>query len=226
MITVHLYGVLAKKFGKSFKFDAATPAEVVQALSSQLAGFRDVVREGNWAVIRGEVAPDNAIGEEDLELRFGEDKEMHLMPEAEGRNNGVFQFIIGVILVVIGVLNIWNAGAGAIAAGIGMMVGGIIAMTTKMPSVDTEAKVDGRQSFLFDGASNISAQGVAVPRGYGRMRVGSVVVSAGLYSEEIAREDEFSSIPDNTWVNLPSGDYYITMPDGEQHLVTTPDGGA
>ena len=71
------------------------------------------------------------------------------------------------------------------AVGIGMMVGGIIQMTTKVPKADSSKRdaVDDQSSFLFSGPTNTSTQGVAIPRGYGRMLTGSIVVSAALYAE-------------------------------------------
>jgi predicted phage tail protein len=45
---------------------------------------------------------------------------------------------------------------------------------------------DNRASYIFNGAVNLTAQGNPVPICYGRMRVGSVVVSAGLSTEDIS----------------------------------------
>ncbi|NBT52728.1 MAG: tail assembly protein, partial [Marivivens sp.] len=44
---------------------------------------------------------------------------------------------------------------------------------------------DNRASYIFNGAENLTAQGNPVPILYGRMRVGSVVISAGLSVEDI-----------------------------------------
>jgi len=44
---------------------------------------------------------------------------------------------------------------------------------------------DNRASYIFNGAVNLTAQGACVPLCYGRMRVGSVVVSAGLTVEDM-----------------------------------------
>jgi predicted phage tail protein len=77
----------------------------------------------------------------------------------------------------------------AVGMGIGMAVGGIIQMTTKMPagvSAASQESADQRPSFLFSGPTNTSSQGLAVPRGYGRAIIGSIVISATLYAEELA----------------------------------------
>ena len=44
---------------------------------------------------------------------------------------------------------------------------------------------DNRASYIFNGAVNLTAQGACVPLCYGKMRVGSVVISAGITTEDI-----------------------------------------
>jgi predicted phage tail protein len=44
---------------------------------------------------------------------------------------------------------------------------------------------DNRSSYIYNGAVNLTAQGNPVPLCYGRMRVGSVVVSAGVSTADI-----------------------------------------
>jgi len=44
---------------------------------------------------------------------------------------------------------------------------------------------DSRASYIFNGVVNLTAQGSCVPICYGKMRVGSVVVSAGITTEDI-----------------------------------------
>ena len=44
---------------------------------------------------------------------------------------------------------------------------------------------DNRASYIFNGAVNLTAQGACVPVCYGKMRVGSVVISAGITTEDI-----------------------------------------
>ena len=44
---------------------------------------------------------------------------------------------------------------------------------------------DNRSSYIYNGAVNLTAQGNPVPLCYGRMRVGSVVISAGVSTTDI-----------------------------------------
>lgn len=183
MRTVHLHGHLGEKFGKTYTLDIETPREAVRALSVQLPGFSDVIKAGNWHVVRGPLEQRDEVTEDGLEVALGGQNEIHFIPVIEGANSGWVSFIVGAVLVIAGVV---TGNPALIGAGIGLMVGGVIQLTTKMPGVDdsTKGSVDERASYLFNGPTNQSAQGVAVPRGYGRLLVGSIVVSAGIFAEE------------------------------------------
>lgn len=186
MKTLHLHGFLKERYGESFTLDVATPAEAVHALCAQLPGFRKDVEDHNWHILRGALEDKDDVGEDGLTVTLGAQRDVHLMPALSGaKDGGLFQTIVGAVLVAVG---IFTGQTWAISLGIGMAVGGIIQMTTKVPSANIaqQESVDQRPSFLFNGPTNTSSQGLAVPRGYGRVVVGSIVVSAALYAEETA----------------------------------------
>lgn len=181
MITLHLQGKLAELFGTSVSLDAATPREAVTALAFQSPEYKEYLRSNDWHIFAGEL---NDITESELDMKLGTISDVYLVPRIEG-SSGVVNFIIGAVLVVVGV---FVPGAQPlIYAGVGMMVGGIIQMTTKVPGVDSTSRdsSDDKASFLFNGPTNTASQGVAIPRGYGRMLTGSIVVSAALYAENV-----------------------------------------
>lgn len=186
MKTVHLHGSLGARFGREYRLDITTPAEAVRALCVQLPGFEEAIRAGNWHVVRGPLAARDEVSEEALTLSLGQQEEVHLIPAISGANNGWVNTIVGAVLIVVGAMTSWAGGAGLIGAGIGMMLGGIIQLTTKIPGAEEVKSADEKASYLFNGPTNQSSQGVGVPRGYGRLKVGSIVVSAGLFSEETA----------------------------------------
>lgn len=189
MKTIHLYGQLAEKYGKSFNLDVKTPAEAVKALHTQIPGFRQDIEAGNWHILRGDLAANDCDDEERLRMEMGDTRDIHIMPAISGAGNGSMNIIIGIILIVVGYLTFGTTsavGMAMIAGGAGMVVGGIIQMTMKIPGADTDTSdSDDKSSFLFSGPKNTSTQGVAIPRGYGRVRCGSIVVSAGLYAEAL-----------------------------------------
>lgn len=196
MKTLNLYGSLQEKYPGEFKMEVSTPAEAIRAMCIQLPGFEEEIKAGNWRLVRGPLEGSDEIDEEGMHLTLGNQNEMHLIPVIEGANSGVGMIIVGIVMIVAAFFTggasiaAWGAMSVALAAaGVGMAVGGIIAATTKMPGVTESAnanKEGDKTSFLFDGPTNQSKQGGAVPRGYGRLLVGSIVVSAGLYAEPMA----------------------------------------
>ncbi len=191
MKTLHLHGPLGEKYGRSFELDISTPAEAIHAVAVQVPGFAEDVRAGVWHVVRGPLECEEALNEEAILVGLGTEDEVHLLPAVEGANSGGMMTLIGAALFVTGFFTggaTW--GPAMMAMGAGIAIGGIISMTTKLPTGTDPTvgdSVDQRASFLFNGPTNTSSQGVAVPRGYGRLRVGSIVVSASVQSEELSQ---------------------------------------
>jgi predicted phage tail protein len=73
-----------------------------------------------------------------------------------------------------------NAGIGA-----AWSLGGIAQLLTPTPKLGTSEN-DPRRSYSFSGIQNVSRQGVPVPVIYGEVFTGSVVISAGINTEEVA----------------------------------------
>jgi len=95
---------------------------------------------------------------------------------------------IGASLVLSGTSQLLSPQITADAGGGGSFgaTGGITRQRARdsFASENNEA-ADSRASYIFNGAVNLTAQGSCVPLCYGRMRVGSVVVSAGITTEDI-----------------------------------------
>lgn len=181
MIRLHLYGQMKKDYGDYMDFDARTPREAVTALAYQCPKYKKYLQENSWHIVLGD--KENEISEQELDIHLGRYQEVHLIPTIEGQGKWTTT-IIGAAIVVVSA--IWWNPAG-IAMGVGMMVGGIISATTKVPGTqDTrQEEKDKRASFLFTGAVNSSTQGLPIPRGYGRVLIGSSVVSASVYAEQL-----------------------------------------
>lgn len=131
------------------------------------------------------------------------------MPVVAGAAQGkdpVIGIIVGVMLVAVAVVTFQyeilpfalTTGAGGLTAagsammsvgfmGAGMAIGGVATLLAGNPKTPgpTE-KPENKPSFIFNGAVNTTAQGHPVPIGYGRLRVGSAVISAGMAAEDIA----------------------------------------
>lgn len=196
MKTIHLHGALATQFGESFALNVRDPAEAVRALSTQLTGFREAIEASNWHVVRGPLESGETLDEDGLTVALGHENEIHLLPAIAGAGDGIGQVIVGAALIGASFL---IPGAGAFGAGlitqglvggvgVSMVLGGVSQMLSPTPSAgdygDRE-RPDERPSFLFDGPVNTSTQGLPVPVVYGRVKTGSIVVSAGMNSEEM-----------------------------------------
>lgn len=188
MKTLYLHGYAAQ-FGESFEMDVRDPGEMFRALSLQIPGFEKMMREGEWHVLRGPMDQGNDDDHDTLHLALGDETEFHLLPAirgAGGGNGGIFSIILGIVAIIAAPFT-GGASTAFYFAGAGLIVGGIIQMTMKIPGADTNGgREENKSSFLFSGPKNQSTQGVAIPRGYGRCRVGSIVISAGLYAERLA----------------------------------------
>lgn len=196
--TIKLYGVLGKKFGKEFKLAVESTREAVKALSVQVPGFEQFMLTAHAQGLTFAVFQDDEnISEDQIDFETGA-KVIKIVPKVIGAGgNGVLQTILGAVMVVagavIGYVAGWTGigaqiGVSMIAAGVGMMVGGIAQMM--MPKMDEEDQnQDGnRANKGFGGAVTTIAQGNPVPILYGQREVGGFIVNAGQFAV-----DTFSS---------------------------------
>lgn len=133
------------------------------------------------------------IGEGDLDKPVGREI-IRIVPVIAGaKRAGSLQTIVGVVLIA--VATVMTGGFAGIAAGggwgvvgavgISMSIGGVMAMLSPQPKgLGTQDGANNRASYSFNGPVNTSVQGNPVPLLYGRMIVGSAVISAGIYSED------------------------------------------
>ena len=188
MVNVRFYGSL-KQFGTEFRLDCKTPAEVVQALTSQIPKLRQFIQQGLFTVRVGREYLDNRYLEQGLNQHLKEDAMVHFTPVLKGsKKAGLFQTIVGAVMVVVGAFTSWAGGAALVAGGIGLMAGGVAQMLTKMPSMSTGKDVEKKQSTSFSNLSNMTAQGRQMPLLYGRIRAGSLVISQGVETMDIERQ--------------------------------------
>lgn len=196
MITVILYGHLAEKYGKRHKLDIKTPAEAIRAFCANYKTFKDdLIQDGQamYRVLAGKEDRADAEG-----LHIGTEKNIKIVPVVAGAG-GLGKVLAGVALIgfsfafpgfgAFSVLGQAFSVAG-IAGSIGtsLLLGGLSQMLSPAPKVSGSREATtaaGRPSFYFNGAVNTTGQGNPVPVLYGRLRVGSQVISAGLDTVQI-----------------------------------------
>jgi len=187
---IRLYGALGRKFGRVHRFAVANAAEAVRALSANFPGFAQHLREHSEPGYHVWVGREN-VGDDALSLPAGGRDVIKIAPAIAGaKKNGALQTILGVTLIVAGLvataLGFPTAGAFMVKVGAVLALGGVAQMLTPTPKTSTGSTADNKASYVFSGAVNTSAQGSAVPVLYGEMIVGSAVISAGIYTEELA----------------------------------------
>lgn len=196
MVNVRFYGSL-EQFGSEFRLDCKTPAEVVQALTSQIPKLRQFIQQGLFTVRVGRDYFDNRYLEQGLNQKLKDDATVHFTPTLKGsKRGGLFGVIAGVALIAtafaLGPLGFSVIGANAawMVGGVGasMLLGGVAQMLTKMPSMSTGKDDEKKQSTSFSNLSNMAAQGRPMPLAYGRIRVGSLIISQGVETMDIDRQ--------------------------------------
>jgi predicted phage tail protein len=181
--TVRLYGVLGARFGRVFRLAVGSPAEAIRALCVQLPGFEQFLatsreRGLTYAVFYGR----RNLAEAELQLA-GAQGDIRIAPVIIGsKSGGLFQTVLGAVLVGVGVMtgNVWLASAGA-----GMMAGGVVQMLAPQATgLSGREAPENKPSYAFGGPVNTTAQGNPVGLLYGKRRIGGAIISGGIYAED------------------------------------------
>lgn len=195
MVNVRFYGSL-KQFGSEFRLDCQTTAEVIHALTSQIPKLRQFIQQGLFTVRVGRDYFDNRYLEKGLSQKLKDDATVHFTPTLKGsKRGGLFGVITGVALIAgslaLGPLGFSVIGANAawMVGGLGasLLLGGVAQMLTKMPEMKLGSEKEKKQSTSFTNLSNMAAQGRIVPLAYGRIRVGSLIISQGIETMDVDR---------------------------------------
>ncbi|QLR23359.1 tail assembly protein [Citrobacter sp. RHBSTW-01013] len=194
LTTIRLYGALGARFGRVHKLAVQTSAEAVKALCINLDGLESYLMNAKkngmtFAVFRGK----RNIGADDFKNLAGS-TDIRIAPVMEGaKKAGLFQTILGAVMVVAGIVvtgmtfgSAGVIGAGMVSAGIGMMTGGIYQMLSPQPKgLQSRDDPDNKPSYAFGGSVNTLAMGNPVAILYGEREIGGAIISAGIVAEDI-----------------------------------------
>ena len=196
---IKLYGRLAKFVGQRvFEADVASAAEAVRFLLANFPQLEKHMADQHYRVSVGKYA----LTLDELHDPAGQ-QEIKIVPVLAGAG-ATGRIIAGVVLFAIATLA--TAGGGAIfgaafaknigllavtqAIGVSLVLGGVAQLLTPTPQINTpgtpQDNNDPRKSYSFSGIQQTSRQGVPVPIVYGETVVGSVVVSAGIDTVQVA----------------------------------------
>lgn len=183
MKTIRLYGDMGKRFGREFELDVATPAEAVRALCSQLEGFRSYMHEHAQSAYKVFVGGRNAS--DGIDNPCSDKEIIRIAPVTQGAG-ALGRVVLGAALII----STFIPGSPTfgnnivLSMGASMVLGGVIEMLSPVQSVSSGLaganNTGNTPSYNFDGPTNTVAQGHPVPLAYGKLIVGSAVISAGI----------------------------------------------
>jgi predicted phage tail protein len=193
---IKLLGELGRRFGREHHFEVASASEAIRALSANYPGFeRELVNSQERGVGYRVLAGDASLSLRELNHPTGE-QAITIAPVITGAGgDGLGQVLLGAAIIAVAW---WNpmgwAASGAFlsqatlySVGTSIALGGVAQMIAPTPmSSEPAERQDNKPSYVFNGAVNTTAQGQPVPVGYGRMIVGSAVISAGIDVDELA----------------------------------------
>jgi len=211
---VKVYGALRKRLGQCrFEFDVTTPAQAIKALCVNFPGLEKwlIDSEQDGVAYRVAVSKEKATEENvaPLLMPFSEREVFSITPVVAGAGGGLGRTLLGAALIAVAIANpvVGFGGGGAagfgivtgatttfgasLAAaagtlGIGLVLSGVAEMLSPQPSLDSTLDESVQlESFTFSNVVNTSRQGMPVPIAYGRLFVGSAVLSSGLDVDQV-----------------------------------------
>jgi predicted phage tail protein len=217
MTQVTLHGILAKEFKKTFSLSIKRPKEVFDAISCAHSNFRNRIVELSNQGIHFTLLVDGKKMETVEELSvMSDNQQIDIVPLVCGAGAVAIGVIgaglasvggaIGTSAFLVGLAG--SAGAAAIGSaitslGIGLVMMGIQMALAPKPKMDRPSSDvnSAKQSFLFSSKANTAEQGIPVPVGYGRLRVGSAVIQSTIKSYPQGFEKENALISDGQSLN-------------------------
>lgn len=181
MLTVKFYGDLRRRFGHVYTLEVRSPREALHALMIQIPGLRAYFREHATRAFRVR-GPHQDYDESDVHFPLAHGV-LKVVPLVEGAG-AVGKILAGAAIAVAGFFTggtAWAAyGAAITSIGLSLALGGIAQLIApRASSGATQEQPENEPSLAFDGAVNTMGQGGPVPLGYGRMLIGSQVISVG-----------------------------------------------
>ena len=196
-----LYGELAEFIGhKEFEVQVNSISQAVSFLVCNFSKSEAYIAKRSFKVLVG----DYEVGEDELTHPIGQ-SDLHFIPVIAGAGGTTRRILGGAALVGLafvtggasfsftsGLTFSSSALGGAFIAqtatyvGASLVLSGVADLLTPTPKTpDFSSEQDPRLSFKFSGLQNTSRAGTPVPVVYGEIFTGSVVISAGVDTEQV-----------------------------------------
>ena len=214
MKVVKVYGALKKQLGGqgTFELDVNTPAEAIKALTANFKGLAKWMVESEQHGVAYKVRlGKEVVGEEQIDTLlypWSERDVFSITPVVTGSGRGFGMVLLGAALIGLSFVTFGTSAAfagGSLsglgttagiygtawgskvlgAIGLSMMIGGISQMLSPPPPDLDIKQANKLQNYSFSGVTNTAQVGTAIPIAYGRLFVGSSVISSGLDVDEV-----------------------------------------
>lgn len=193
--TIRLYGELGKKYGKVHRLHVASVAEAIRALSANFKDFKQHLIDSDKRIAGYEVwdGKHNLSQDNVEEFQLNSDSDIKIIPRVKGGSNAV-KLVVGVVLIAVAyyfggpaagkaMTTFWQ---GVMMTGMSLALSGVVGLMTKTSSgASIDSDTENTESYIFSGPVNTTKQGNPIRIGYGKMIVGSQVISASLTTADI-----------------------------------------
>lgn len=195
---IKVYGRLAHFLQeRTFEAEVRSPVDAIRFLTANFPDLQSHMIDQNYCVKVGEYE----INDKELNIPVGS-QEIKIVPVATGAR-GVGRFLLGAVLIGVAIaapaaglglgqgtsaFMFGTSGGAALAAaagnlGIYLALSGVAQMISP---VQNNTANDDPNSFNFNGILNTINAGVAIPVVYGEVFTGSIIVSAGIDTEDFS----------------------------------------
>lgn len=193
LVNIKLTGELGRRFGRLHQYYIDTPREAIRALAANLGdAFTQFLYDSEemGLVYRVVVDDPEGIGENQLDIRC---QQLVIAPMLVGKG-GFGRVLLGAALLagsffMPATISIFGMGISSLSVGLlgaSLVLGGIHQMLSPQPRTPKKSDIEKTDSFLFSGATQPGQAGQPVPVGYGRVKVGDLIlISIGVNTEEI-----------------------------------------
>ena len=202
---VKIYGELADFVGYK-ELDAVinSTADAMRFLVSNFPKLEKHMANRNYQVL----VDDYEVSEDDIQNPIGK-SDIHIVPVITGAGGSTGKFLMGAVLIgasfmfpgagmfaggsklakAAAAASPFMAGVGTLTSAIGasLVLQGVSEMLFPVPPIpEFQNESDPRISFSFSGVQNTSRAGTAHPIVYGEIITGSVVISAGIDTNQVS----------------------------------------
>ena len=194
---IKVYGRLARFLGQStFEAEINSTVDAIRFLTANFPALQSHMIEQNYCVKVGEYQ----ISDKELDTPIG-NQEIKIVPVAVGARRGLGRILLGVVLIGVAIalpgaapaltktgFIAGSAGASGLTVALGNL-GLYFALSgaaEMLSPVQNNSANDDPSSFTFNGILNTINAGVSIPVVYGEVFTGSIIVSAGIDTEDFS----------------------------------------